>query len=492
MFDVGRRVSVAALALAVVWLIATVMANLTLRVPVGRRPPHAAWGLFGNELAAAFIAVSLVLAWAGRRLHGRGGLLLHLGLGYEVLGAVAVAALTQWNVPLMGRGISWNCIAILTFPALIPARPMPVLTASLLAASAEPVVYLLARRAGVAEPPLPGIMAAWAFLPSYVCAGLAVVPASIVRRLGHAAREARELGSYRLGELLGRGGMGEVYRASHRLLARPAAVKVISPAHLGGRDSAARALLIERFHREAAAAASLRSPHTIDLYDFGVGRDGTLYYAMELLDGIDLHTLVHRHGPLEPARVVHLLRQACRSLAEAHNRGFVHRDIKPSNLMVCRMGTEADFIKVLDFGLVKVEAADVRLTAPDLAAGTPEYMAPETVDGVDAVDHRADLYALGCVAYWLLCGRPVFQGRSPLAVLLKHGSEPPPPLAGGVGPVPPDLTAVVMRCLAKNPAHRFPDALGLERALASCAMADSWTWEDGAAWWAIYYAPQPG
>jgi serine/threonine-protein kinase len=484
MFDVGRRVSIAAIALASVWLVVTVMANLTVGAMPSDPALHTAWDLFGNELAVAFVSVSLALAYLAHRLQHRPELVLRLGLGYEVVGAFAVAALSQWNAPLVGRGISWNCVAILIFPAFVPARPLPTLLTSVTAASAEPIVYLLARMAGVAEPPMPGAMAIWMFLPTYICAALAVVPASIVRRLGQAAKEAHELGSYRLGELLGRGGMGEVYRASHRLLARPAAVKMISSEQLGASDPGMRNLLSERFHREAAAAASLRSPHTIDLYDFGVAADGTMYYAMELLDGVDFQSLVLRHGPLEPARAVHLLRQACLSLAEAHHRGFVHRDIKPSNLMTCRMGTQVDFVKVLDFGLVKVETrVEASLTGADVAAGTPEYMAPEAIDGVATVDHRADLYALGCVAYWLLCGRPVFQGHSALSVLLKHGSQAPPPLTGTVAPVPPALEAVVMRCLAKEPDERFADAQGLERALASSVAADAWSPAASDAWW---------
>jgi len=332
----------------------------------------------------------------------------------------------------------------------------------------------------------------WAFLPTYICALLAVIPASIVRKLGRAVRQARELGNYRLGERLGEGGMGEVYRASHRLLARPAAVKLISPAQLGARDANGQQLLAERFRREASAAASLRSPHTIELYDFGVAADGTLYYAMELLDGIDLQTLVEDHGPQPPGRVIHLLRQACLSLGEAHRRGLVHRDIKPSNLMICRMGTEVDYLKILDFGLVKVETpADAKLTAPEVTAGTPAYMPPEAIDGVATLDHRADLYALGCIAYWLLCGRPVFQGSSALAILVKHGREPPPPMSGGVAPVPEDLQALVMACLEKDPDRRPGDALALEKALAACVGADAWTADHAAAWWARHRPESP-
>jgi serine/threonine-protein kinase len=244
----------------------------------------------------------------------------------------------------------------------------------------------------------------------------------------------------------------------------------------------------ERFRREAWAAASLRSPHTIELYDFGVANDGTLYFAMELLEGIDLQQLVDEFGPQPPGRVIHILRQACLSLAEAHDRGLVHRDIKPSNLMLCRMGPQVDFLKVLDFGLVKTDgpAADTQLTAPDVTAGTPAYLPPEALDGVATLGHHADLYALGCVAYWLLAGRPVFTGSSAIQVLLKHGRETPGPMIGSRGPVPGDLEALVRQCLEKQPDARPRNALTLERALAACGAAADWTADDGLEWWARY------
>ena len=480
--SVGRRVSVVALSMAGLWLAVSILAELTTRV-AGHDPAMAeAWNRFGNELSACVVVVSLTLAWWARRAASRH--VLTVGLAYAVFCACAVALVTQLSPTVQSRGISWNCVTILLFPALVPAPARRVLTASLLAASAEPVVYLLALRAGVHSEPLPPVQVFWAFIPSYLCAGLAVVPAGIVRRLGHAVQEAREMGSYQLEEKLGAGGMGEVYRASHRLLARPAAVKLISPAQMGARNDEGRALLTERFRREATAAASLRSPHTIDLYDFGVAADGSLYYAMELLEGLDLFTLVEEHGPQPPGRVVHLLRQACRSLAEAHLRGLVHRDVKPANLMTCRMGTEVDFVKVLDFGLVKTAVPEgAQLTAPDVAAGTPGFMAPESIDGVAALDHRADLYALGCVAYWLLTGRQVFEGMSAIAIIMKHVRDAPPPLVGRNGTIHPDLEAIVRRCLAKQPSCRYADALELEAALGSCSAAGEWSPDQAREWW---------
>jgi serine/threonine-protein kinase len=481
--DLGRRLTVAATAFAGVWIIVAIMANVTMRI-VGPDPLlQYAWERFGNPLTAFAILLGVGVAWAGRRFHERPALVLYIGLGFQIVTSACVALLTYWNPVMPGRGISWLCMIILIYPAIVPAPPLLTLGASLVVASLDPLVYWLALRAGVSSPQ-PAFMLAWMFVPTYVSAGLAVLPAHVLRKLGREVREARELGNYRLETRLGAGGMGEVWRASHRLLARPAAVKLISPAQLSARDEGGQQLLLERFRREAAAAAALRSPHTIELYDFGVANDGTLYYAMELLEGVDLNTLVRRFGTQPPARVIHLLRQACLSLGEAHRRGLVHRDIKPSNLMVCRMGTLVDFLKVLDFGLVKVEQrTDSALTAPDVAAGTPEFMAPEAIDGVRNLDQRADLYALGCVAYWLLTGRPVFEGPSPLAILVKHSREAPAPMDGGVEPVPADLEALVFQCLEKDPDHRPGDALELERALGECADARRWTRADAERWW---------
>ncbi len=206
--------------------------------------------------------------------------------------------------------------------------------------------------------------------------------------LGRRLRAAQELGSYQLVELLGRGGMGEVWRAQHRLLARSAAIKLVRPEVLGASGRAeGKILMLRRFEREAQATAALSSPHTIRVFDFGVTRDGTFYYVMELLAGRDLESLVREFGPVPADRAVYLLRQVCHSLADAHARGLVHRDIKPANIYVCRMGLEYDFVKVLDFGLVKFNdqrragAQETLLTASHTTTGTPAFMAPEIILG---------------------------------------------------------------------------------------------------------------
>jgi serine/threonine-protein kinase len=335
--------------------------------------------------------------------------------------------------------------------------------------------------------------AMWLFLPLYVCALLAVVPATVIRGLGRQVRKARELGSYTLEERLGIGGMGEVYRAKHRLLARPAAVKLITPAALTSGRPGSERIVIERFRREANAAATLRSPHTIELYDFGVADDGTFYYVMELLEGLDFEKLVRRFSPLSPARAVHLLLQACESLGEAHERGLVHRDLKPSNLFVCRMGLAVDYVKVLDFGLVKSDSRSgtdqARLTAVDVISGTPAFMAPEMINGEDVVGPPADVYALGCVAHWLLTGKYVFEAPNTTAMLMRHLTfVPEPPSVSAPNSIPAALDALVLDCLSKDPLARPANAVALQRRLAECSQPAGWTDEMAQQWWSTNIA----
>jgi eukaryotic-like serine/threonine-protein kinase len=322
--------------------------------------------------------------------------------------------------------------------------------------------------------------------PSYLLLGVAVVISSVVTRLGKQVAKEREMGSYRLGQLLGRGGMGEVYLATHRLLARPAAIKLIHPEVLATQDPKSAGLAVARFKREAEAAAKLRSAHTVELYDFGETEDGTLYFVMELLEGMDLESLVRREGPLPQKRVIHILQQVCESLEEAHASGLVHRDIKPANIHVGRVGLRHDFVKVLDFGLVKSVMSppgeDSMGTAAGLTPGTPAYLAPEMALG-EAVDGRADLYALGCVAYFLLTGKLVFEATSGLQLIAKHIQEPPvPPSRRTELDVSPQLEQVVLACLAKRPEDRPQTAGELDRMLAEIEI-EPWSEEEATQWW---------
>jgi serine/threonine-protein kinase len=290
---------------------------------------------------------------------------------------------------------------------------------------------------------------------------------------------ARTLGPYQLQERLGAGGMGEVYLAAHRLLKRPCAVKLIRPDRAGDPNA------LGRFEREVQATARLRHPNTVAVFDYGQTEDGTFYYVMEYLPGLSLKDLVRRHGPQPPARVMHFLGQLCGALREAHALGLVHRDIKPSNVRVCRYGGLHDVVKLLDFGLVKMvegERAEHDLSTAGLIVGTPEYMAPEQASGA-GVDARSDLYSLGATAYFLLAGRPPFVARTALDVLFAHRHEAAQPPSVHGPDVPADLEAVILRCLAKEPADRFPDIVGLEKALAECQTVGRWTEGDAAEWW---------
>jgi len=311
----------------------------------------------------------------------------------------------------------------------------------------------------------------------------------VIGGLRHEVEEALEYGQYKLGRELGSGGMGTVYEATHSMLARPAAIKIISPAAMGIGSDASSGMtdsMIGRFELEAKATALLESPHTIGIYDFGKTEDGSFYYVMELLRGVDLDALVKQHGPLPPARCIHLLRQVCSSLAEAHERGLTHRDIKPANIFVCRHALECDFAKVLDFGLVKTDTYggdSVALTQTGTVIGTPAFMAPEMIQG-ESVDQRADIYSVGCVAYWMLTGALVFEADSPVNMMVKHISAEVPALSLRTElEIPPDLEQLVMQCLAKRPDERPESASKLACKLAECKTSREWTTDDAHAWW---------
>ncbi|GAB4116984.1 MAG: hypothetical protein Kow001_17460 [Acidobacteriota bacterium] len=303
-----------------------------------------------------------------------------------------------------------------------------------------------------------------------------------------AAAHMQDTGMYRLTEKLGQGGMGEVWKAEHRLLARPAAIKVIRPELMGLADRKRLDQAIARFQREARITASLRSPHTVSLFDFGVTCHGTFFYVMEYLDGLDLEHLVRRFGPQPADRVAFLMRQAAESLAEAHERGLVHRDVKPSNLHVGRVGVRYDFLKVLDFGLVKVQNGDQgdvsRLTMDGVTTGTPAFMAPELALGRPEIDHRADIYAFGCVAYWLLTGLLVFDGATPVEIVVNHvRSAPVPPSRRCEMPIPGRLEELVMACLAKEPEQRPQDLVSICREIDESGLAQTWTQARAREWW---------
>jgi eukaryotic-like serine/threonine-protein kinase len=286
--------------------------------------------------------------------------------------------------------------------------------------------------------------------------------------------------NYELRKPLASGTMGEVWLARHRQLGRDVALKRIKPGHIDEEDT-------RRFVREARVLSALRSPHTVEVFDFGVQNNGELFYAMELLDGVDLQTAIREYGPIPPERVVHLLLQACASLQEAHDQGLVHRDIKPANFMICRYGGEFDFLKILDFGLVKKplgRGSHAGITRAATVLGTPAYVAPESLNGSKFVDRRADLYALGAIGFFLLTGRLVFDHDKPMAMVRAHLSETPPaPSTHSRFQVPAELDQLILACLAKSPDERPPDATAVRARLEQVPLVDPWNQARAAAWW---------
>ncbi len=324
-------------------------------------------------------------------------------------------------------------------------------------------------------------------------AGIAVFAAFLTGNLFDFAYEQRRRMFYDLEEKIGAGGMGEVWRARHRTLARPTAVKLIREDKIADAegDEAHRVLL--RFEREAKSTAALRSPHTIDVYDYGVTDDGHFFYAMEYLEGLDLESLVEECGPVPVERAIHFLLQACDSLAEAHERGLTHRDIKPANLFLSNLGPTGDYITILDFGLVQNEQAEElseRLTAEGTTSGTPAYMAPEMAVQRDDVDHRSDIYALGGVAYWLLTGGYVFEAESGVAMIVEHvKTAPVPPSTRTELAVPEELDRIVLRCLEKEPDARYQSVRELAADLARVPLSQPWTSARALQWWELRESP---
>jgi serine/threonine-protein kinase len=379
----------------------------------------------------------------------------------------------------------------------VPTTPRRALLTALASVSAVPVIIGLLIATGTTSLRIaPGIFFLALVFPYLLVVGMAYVGARVVYQLGTEVRRARELGSYRLEEKLGEGGMGEVWRARHRLLARPAAIKLIRPSVTGDARAGVSEEAIRRFQREAQVIARLRSPHTVELFDFGTAADGAFYYVMELLDGLDADSLVRRFGPIPAERAIYLLRQICHSLSEAQSCGLVHRDIKPANIFLCRYGEEFDFVKVLDFGIVGAvrDSAETSMvhTRENAIRGTPAFIAPEQALGT-GVDGRADIYATGCVAYWFLTGQFVFTGDTAMGLLLQHAqTQPVPPSARTDRRIPRALDDLVMSCLAKEPAHRPQSARELSLRLAEVDGASDWTQERARDWWVKHLAGAPG
>jgi len=443
------------------------------------------------------ITVAVAVALAIRMSRLRPVAVTLLALAFEVVSSYGIAA-AEFLHPMgmsVGQnwiGLSWVAVWMLLFNVVVPTAPRYALIAALLSVTAVPAMVLTSISLFPLVPPPSGLLIFFGFVfPYMLVVIMAYVGARVVYNLGTEVTRARELGSYRLEERLGAGGMGEVWKASHRLLARPAAIKLIrSSEHAGGIPDEMR----RRFEREAQVIAQLRSPHTVTLFDFGVAAEGSFYYVMELLDGLDADTLIKRFGPIPADRVIHILRQMCHSLSEAESHGLVHRDIKPANIFLCRYGEDYDFVKVLDFGIAKAvhdpsSETQTDLTVAAVVRGTPAFIAPEQALGAADVDSRADIYSTGCVAYWLLTGQLVFTADTPMGLLVAHAQTPPPPPSSRTElPIPVDLEALVMCCLAKDRGQRPKSARDLLHRLDAISVTQSWSESHARDWWTTHLA----
>lgn len=458
-----------------------------LRAVPGRRLADVA--LEAGNLLHLAASLTYAAVWLGSR-QGRFSLpaLRALDIGALVVGCT-LFALMGMNLVGIQRALGLNlavgvyagllaCANTVTARAIaVPSTARRTLVAGIIAML--PLVPSTAAATG--SPAAVMNVATWCA----VTIAIATVGSRVIYGLRAEAARVRRLGQYTLEEKIGEGGMGIVYRASHAMLRRPTAIKLLPPERAGDANLA-------RFEREVQLTAQLSHPNTVAIYDYGRTPDGVFYYAMEFLGGINLEELVRRHGPLPAGRVLSILEQVCGALSEAHGRGLVHRDIKPANVILTERGGEPDVAKVVDFGLVKPltgGGSEVTVSISSVLTGTPLYMAPEAMTAPDRGDPRSDLYALGAVGYFLLTGQPVFEGATVMEVFAHHlRTDPVPPSRRATHAVPADLEAVILRCLRKRPEDRPQSARLLRDELRRCTGTPHWTVEEAAGWWRTFRA----
>jgi serine/threonine protein kinase len=403
-------------------------------------------------------------------------------LGATLLNAGMVFAAVPGELPGLsyGRALLIFTMTLVIRAIIVPSSARRTLILGLLAASFPIVTSHVWYSANPAPTIPPVYQTIWTALWCLGAVVISTVASHVIFGLRRQVREAWQLGQYTLLEKIGAGGMGEVYRASHAMLRRPTAVKLLRP----GRTSAEH---LRRFEREVQLTSRLTHPNTVAVFDYGRTVDGVFYYAMEYLDGVNLEVLVRHDGAQPAGRVRHILRQVAASLAEAHGVGLIHRDIKPGNvILVPERGGARDVAKVVDFGLVRDLKQETDAGDGDGFAGTPLYLAPEAITGPETVDARSDLYSLGCVGYFLLTGRPVFEAETVIEVVGKHLHAQPTPPDQRIGrPVPASLSAFIFSCLQKDPAGRPPSALACIAALDACEDVPPWTDGEASAWWSI-------
>ncbi|HKU43443.1 MAG TPA: serine/threonine-protein kinase [Polyangiales bacterium] len=437
-------------------------------------------GVRSIRFSRAMESVGLLINSALGALIGR-----YIFIGFAREHAVAAGQATVLADAYMGlMQVGGTTLFVAIRAALIPSRPRR--TAIISTLCGVPMIFantFLVPKAGggFAWRTWDSGSLPWLPLNLAVMWSFAVITSVIISRVIYGlraeVRKARRLGQYVLEQKLGAGGMGEVYRAQHGMMRRPSAIKLLRNERSGERE-------LKRFEREVQLTARLTHPNTITIFDYGRTHEGIFYYAMELLDGANLQRVVAHDGPQPAGRVVRILSMVCGALAEAHAIGLIHRDIKPANIMLCRRGGEYDVVKLLDFGLVKEFRTDaaVELTAASTILGTPQYMAPETIRLPDAADERSDLYALGAVAYYLLAGVEVFDGKSVVEVCAQHLHEAPKPFAQRGVSVPAALEALVLACLEKEPEARPQSASELRRRLEACRV-EPWDADTARTWW---------
>jgi serine/threonine-protein kinase len=460
-------------------------------------------------LVSRLVAVPL-LGWAGLLLDMNGGLVLSASaiflvqwlvcrrgrwsertlrwidaastIGAGAVNAGMVFAVVPGELPGLsyGRALLIFTMTLVFRAVIVPSSARRTLVLGLLAAC-FPVTAAHLWYSSHPAPAIPPIFQTmWTALWCLGGVVISTVASQVIFGLRRQVREATQLGQYTLLEKIGSGGMGEVYRASHAMLRRPTAVKLLLP----GRTSAEH---LRRFEREVQLTSRLTHPNTVAVFDYGRTVDGVFYYAMEYLDGVNLEDLVRRDGPQPPGRVRHILRQVAGSLGEAHGVGLIHRDIKPGNvILVPERGGARDVVKVVDFGLVRELEQEREAGEDDAFAGTPLYLAPESITSPETVDARSDLYSFGCVGYFLLTGRPVFEGEHIVEVVGSHLHAPPIPPEERLGrPLPASLAALVLSCLEKDPHRRPASALNCIAALDGCVDVPGWTEDQAAAWWSV-------
>jgi eukaryotic-like serine/threonine-protein kinase len=486
-----RRVALFGLAsggLGLIFLLFRTVVSISARAPQELVHPS-----FVYHLLAVALSLS---AWLACRMGSRSRRYVHGAEGLAIVGSSVAYQLMGWYIPPGGRPEMIVLLALtysfMARAAYVPSTARRTLLLSL--AVGVPlvvgtyVVYLSADQTflRVASPgPTPPTAAQFAALSASTTAVwwslttvLATATSSVIYGLRRDVREARKLGQYTLGEKLGEGGMGVVYRASHAMLRRPTAVKLLPPDKAGEQS-------IARFEREVQLTAALSHPNTVTIFDFGRTPEGLFYYAMELLDGAALDVVVDLDGAQPPERVLHVLDGAAGALGEAHEIGLIHRDVKPANIILCKQGGVFDVPKVLDFGLVKdLTAGEASLTGSATLAGTPLYMAPEAITAQSAMDARSDLYSLGAVGYFLATGTHVFPGRNAVEVLGHHLHTMPERPSSRVGRLlPPDLESLLLDCLEKDPGRRPPSAAVLQQRVRACRGYGAWDGERARRWW---------